>query len=205
MQVIYQTSRRVSTLPRKFLMDKPDILRRISLSPTVGTAEPLKESQELLGSGTSGQSTDDDDKIYSGPCLVPGPEDELPGPNDWDTFLSDQLGSEDTNLPMVVHVSIWQYKQPMRVMVSQQYGDKADFIPREYPATCLTASHGMYQSIWQSWHGSSLWNVSLCLQRWLLLQSVPNGFHQSWAIVLANVDPALTLSLLCCLDGMCFI
>ena len=51
-------------------------------------------------------------------------EDAPPKDDEWDLFLSCILVKQETKLPMPIHVSVRQYEQPMRIMVSQHYGDK---------------------------------------------------------------------------------
>ena len=56
--------------------------------------------------------------------LRPGQYYDPPGPDEWDWCLMDMLGEHKTNLPMAIYVSVWQYRQPMRIMISQRYGFK---------------------------------------------------------------------------------
>ena len=85
-------------------------------------AEPT-EDQEL-----SSEASDEEDGFNPFGQDYLNEEDASP-PNDdnWDLFLAYSPMRHETELPMRIRVSLQQYEQPMRIMVSQHYGDK--FVP----------------------------------------------------------------------------
>ena len=76
--------------------------------------------------------------------LRPGQYYDPPGPDEWDWGGMDMLGAHKTNLPMAIYVSVWQYRQPMKIMISQRYGPKP---PRGVPLIALLAHSSSFAMI----------------------------------------------------------
>ena len=91
-----------------------------------GPAGPTLDDRLIVEESEDDDDEDDDFNPFGQNFL--NEEDASPPDDDhWDLFLAYRPMKDETQLPMPIRVSLQQYEQPMRIMVSQHYGDM--FVP----------------------------------------------------------------------------
>ena len=84
-------------------------------------------------------------------------EIDIVEPGEWDTFAMGELYCRDTKLPMAIYASSRQFDQPIRVLVSKQYGDHHWWD---------TSEHSTPLSAFYHWHVNTDRGASFCHSKW---------------------------------------